>query len=203
MQFVEGEPSQSPACVVQCGARVRAVRWRCRCKKCGEQFVANQPLLLCSSSLPWAPQWRRSGRMMGQDGDGSGCPGRGPPLSSSLKFVSVYKNRDTLLYPFTCARAVGAASTTTSSRTGEVSQGKTEAQDNQSNVKAKTTKSRGTKQVPPARPLPGQLAPHQQSEPPLSPRPPAPSSTWGHGSGRHLCGGIQIFVKTYSRSDED
>ncbi|KAM3331908.1 hypothetical protein ACQJBY_027653 [Aegilops geniculata] len=39
---------------------------------------------------------------------------------------------------------------------GEVSRGKTEAQDNQSNAKAKTTKSRGTKQVPPARSLPRQ-----------------------------------------------
>ena len=55
------------------------------------------------------------------------------------------------MYPFTCARAVGAAPTVIPSRTGEVSQGKTEAQDNQSNAKAKTTKSRGTKQVPPAR----------------------------------------------------
>ena len=51
--------------------------------------------------------------------------------------------------------------------------------------------------------MPRQLAPHQQSEPPLSPRSPTPSSTWGQGSGRHLCGGMQIFVKTYSRSDED
>ena len=42
-------------------------------------------------------------------------------------------------------------------QTREVSQGKTEAQDNQSNAKAKTTKSRGAKQVPPARPLPGGL----------------------------------------------
>ena len=49
----------------------------------------------------------------------------------------------------------------------------------------------------------GQLAPHQQSKPPLNPRPPTPSSTWGQGSGRHLCSGMQIFVKTYSRSDVD
>ena len=68
----------------------------------------------------------------------------------------MYKRRGALLYPFTCARAVGAAPTVTPSRTGEVSQGKTEAQDNQSNAKAKTTKSRGTKRVPPAGPLLGQ-----------------------------------------------
>ena len=104
-------------------------------------------------------------------------------LAQARGLLSVYKKRGAFLYPYTCARAVGAAPTATPSRTGEVSQGKTEAQDNQSNAKAKTTKSRGTKQVPPARPLPGQLAPHQQSEPPLSPRSPTPSSTWGQGSG--------------------
>ena len=76
-------------------------------------------------------------------------------VAQARGILSVYKNKGTLLYPFTCARAVGATPTTTPSRTGEVSQGKTEAQDNQSNVKAETTKSGGTKQVPPARPLPG------------------------------------------------
>src|SRR3954463_4661345 len=89
--------------------------------------------------------------------------------------VGVQK-RGVCLYPNTCAWAVRVAPTVTPSRTGEVSQGKTEAQDNQSNSKAKTTKSRGMKQVPPARPLPGQLAPHQQSEPPLSPR--SQTSRW-------------------------
>ena len=108
-----------------------------------------------------------------------------------------------LCTPFSCARAVRVAPTATPSRMREVSQGKIEAQDNRSNTKAKTTKSRGMKQVPPARPLPGQRAPLEQREPPLSPRSPTPSSMWGQGSGRHLCGGIQIFVKTYSRSDED
>ena len=62
------------------------------------------------------------------------------------------------MYPFSCARAVSAAPTATPSRTREVSQGKIEAQGNQSNAKAKTTKSRGTKRVPPARPLPGGLS---------------------------------------------
>ena len=62
------------------------------------------------------------------------------------------------MYPFFCAREVRAAPTATPSRTREVSQGKIEAQGNQSNAKAKTTKSRGTKQVPPARPLPGGLS---------------------------------------------
>ena len=77
-------------------------------------------------------------------------------VAQARGLLSVYKSRGSPFDPFTCARAVGAAPTVTPSRTGEVSQGKTEAQDNQSNAKAKTTKSRGTKQVPPARPLPGQ-----------------------------------------------
>ena len=72
--------------------------------------------------------------------------------------MSVYKSRGSPFDPFTCARAVRAAPTATPSRTREVSQGKIEAQDNQSNAKAKTTKSKGTKQVPPARPLSGGLS---------------------------------------------
>ena len=75
-------------------------------------------------------------------------PGPGAPAG--------VKKRSAFLYPYTCARAVGAAPTVTPSRTGEVSQGKTKAQDNQSNAKAETTRRRGTKQAPPARPLPGQ-----------------------------------------------
>ena len=121
-------------------------------------------------------------------------PGRG--------LLSVYKKRGTLLYPFTCARAVGAAPMVTPSRRGEVSQGKTEAQDNQSNAKAETTRSRGTNQAPPARPLPGQLAPHQQSEPPLSPR--SPTSRWARA--REACPWWHADLcedKEHSRSDED
>ena len=76
-------------------------------------------------------------------------------VAQARGLLSVYKKRGAFLYPYTCARAVGAAPAVTPSRTGEVSQGKTEAQDNQSNAKAKTTKSRGTKQVPPPRLLPG------------------------------------------------
>ena len=76
-------------------------------------------------------------------------------VAQARGLLSVYKKRGAFLYPYTCARAVGAAPTVTPSTTGEVSQGKTKAQDNKSNAKAKTTKSRGTKQVPPARPLPG------------------------------------------------
>ena len=87
--------------------------------------------------------------------------------------LSVYKKRGAFLYPYTCARAVGAAPTVTPSRTGEVSQGKTEAQDNQSNAKAKTTKSRGTKQVRPARPLPGK--PQQPRQDPCRGARPAPT----------------------------
>ena len=75
-------------------------------------------------------------------------------VAQARGLLSVYKKRGTLLYPFTCARVVRPAPTVTPSRTGEVSQGKTEAQDDQSNTK--TTKSRGTKQVPRQDPCRGQ-----------------------------------------------
>ena len=52
MQFIEGEPSRSPACVVECGARVRAVRWRCRCRKCGELLAV---ILVVGSTM--TPEW--------------------------------------------------------------------------------------------------------------------------------------------------
>ena len=68
----------------------------------------------------------------------------------------MYKKRGTLLYPFTCARAVRAAPTTTPSRAREVSQGKAEAQEKQNNAKTKTTKSKGDEtDLPPAKSLPG------------------------------------------------
>ena len=98
----------------------------------------------------------------------------------------VYKKRGAFLYPYTCARTVGAAPTVTPSRTGEVSQGKTEAHDNKSNAKAKTTKSRGTKQVPPARPLPGQpQQPPQDSCRGSSPHTNKASHPGAHGPQRH------------------
>ena len=60
-------------------------------------------------------------------------------VAQARGLLSVYKSRG-LLYPFTCARAVGAAPTATPSRAGEVNRGKTEAQDSQSNAKAENTK---------------------------------------------------------------
>ena len=72
-------------------------------------------------------------------------------VAQARGLLSVYKKRGAFLYPYTCARAVGAAPTAMLSRTGEVSQGKTEAQDNKSTAKVMTTESRGTKQVPPGR----------------------------------------------------
>ena len=61
-------------------------------------------------------------------------------VAQARGLLSVYKRRGTPLYPFTCARTVGAAPTASPSRTGEVNRGKTEAQDSQSNAKAETTK---------------------------------------------------------------
>ena len=61
-------------------------------------------------------------------------------VAQARGLLSVYKRRGAPLYPFTCARAVGAAPTVTPSRTGEVNQGKTEAQDSQSNAKTENAK---------------------------------------------------------------
>ena len=63
------------------------------------------------------------------------------------------------MYPFTCARAVGAAPTITTSRTGEVNQGKTEAQDNQSNAKTKDAKKQRGGAVSPGKTLAGAARP--------------------------------------------
>ena len=61
-------------------------------------------------------------------------------VAQARGLMSVYKRRGAPLYPFTCARAVGAAPTATPSRAGEVNRGKTKAQDGQSNAKIKTAK---------------------------------------------------------------
>ena len=126
-------------------------------------------------------------------------------VAQARGLLSVYKRRGASLYPFTCARTVGAAPVATPSRTGEVNQGKTEAQDSQGNAKAKNTKKQRGKAGPPGKTLAGAARPHQRSEPPSSPRVPTQLTTLKLGLGRHLHGGMQIFVKTkeYSRSDED
>ena len=100
--------------------------------------------------------------------------------------MSMYKRRGALLYPFTCARAVGAAPTATPSRAGEVNQGKTKAQDSQSNAKTKNAKDRETKQVPsvtPASPFAGAARQTPTGRATLEPTSPTPSATWGQGSG--------------------
>ena len=58
------------------------------------------------------------------------------------------------MYPYNCARAVRAAGTTTPSKAREVSQGKTEAQENY-DAKAKTTKSKGDEADSPGKILAG------------------------------------------------
>ena len=67
----------------------------------------------------------------------------------------VYKRRGAPLYPFTCARTVGAAPTATPSRAGEVNRGKTEAQDSQSNAKTKDAKKQRGGTVSPCKTLAG------------------------------------------------
>ena len=59
------------------------------------------------------------------------------------------------MYPYNCARAVGATGTTTLSKAREVSQGKAEAQEKQNDAKTKTTKSKGDEADSPGKILAG------------------------------------------------
>ena len=123
--------------------------------------------------------------------------------------LSVYKSRGAPFYPFTCARIVGAAPTATLSRAGEGSRGEAKGtRRSETTPRPETPKSKRARWTPRARPLPGwpprprqepcrdNLPKHQRSEPPLSPQVPTQPTTIGPGLGRHLCGGMQIFVKT-------
>ena len=58
------------------------------------------------------------------------------------------------MYPYNCARAIRAG-TTTLSKAREVSQGKAEAQEKQNDTKTKTTKSEGAEADPPGKILAG------------------------------------------------
>ena len=103
------------------------------------------------------------------------------------------------MYPFTCARAVGAA------RHGHTKQGRgggqreAEAQDN---AKAKNTKKQRDGAGSPGKILAGAARPHQWSKPPLSPPVPTQPTTLGPGLGRHHRGGMQIFVKIINTPDQ-
>ena len=97
---------------------------------------------------------------------------------------------------------------------------KPKAQDKQSNGKDQGHKDRMDEAgFPGKNPCRGSLSgpgktlakvalPHQLSELPLSPRAPTPSTTLEPRLGRHLRGGMQIFVKTrslpdYMKSEDD
>ena len=86
------------------------------------------------------------------------------------------------MYPFTCARAVRAAPAVTPSRTGEVSQGKTEAQDNQSNAK-KAKRQRGGA-VSPGKTLAGAARPTPTERATLEPTVPNAIVHVGPGLGK-------------------
>ena len=128
-------------------------------------------------------------------------------VAQARGLLSVYKQRGTLLYPFTCARAVGAAPTVTPSRAGEVNQGKTEDRGSQSNAKTKDAKKQRGGADSPGKtlagdglctrqgPCRGSTPKHQQSEPPLSPRPQTPSTALGQGSG----GTSVVACRSFSR----
>ena len=61
----------------------------------------------------------------------------------------------------------------------------------------------GAASTAPARTVPGQVTRRQRSTPPLSPRvPTAPTTTLEPRLGRHLHGGMQIFVKIMNTQDQ-
>ena len=96
----------------------------------------------------------------------------------------MHNSRGSPFDPFTCARAVRAAPAATLSRAEEGSRREAGAQDGQGNAMTRNTKEQEGKVDSPgkalagaasaalARAFPGQLARHQQSEPPLSPKVP-------------------------------
>ena len=85
-----------------------------------------------------------------------------------------------------------------------MSQGKAEAQEKQDDAKTKTTKSKGDEADPPARSLPGDSSSSPGKNLAVATRP-APTeritlestAPMRKGFGRHPCGGMQIFVKTF------
>ena len=85
-------------------------------------------------------------------------------VAQARGLLSVYKSRGTPLYPFTCARTVGAAPTATLSRAGEGSRREAEAQDGQGNAKTKDTKEREGEVGSPGKALAGQ-PPRPRQEP--------------------------------------
>ena len=110
----------------------------------------------------------------------------------------------------------GSRATATLSRAEEGSRREAEAQDKHGNAKTRKTKEQEGEvgflgkilaeavSAVPARALPGQPSRCQRSKPPLSPWVPTPQTTLEPRLGRHLCGGMQIFVKIINmRSDED
>ena len=74
-------------------------------------------------------------------------PGPGAPVGVQKK--------GRIFVPLTCAWTVGAAPTAAPSRTGEVNQGKTEAQDDQDDAKTKNTKKKRGEASSPGKTLAG------------------------------------------------
>ena len=123
------------------------------------------------------------------------------------RLLSVYKSRGSAFDPFTCAQAVrasrhGHAQTWQEREAGEEPKPQNERSNNKDQGHEDQMGEAGFPGKDPCRgslsgpgkTLAGAARPHQLSEPPLSP--PMLNKCIGTGLGRHLRGGMQIFVKT-------
>ena len=105
-------------------------------------------------------------------------------------------------------------SAATVNKVEEGSQREAEARDDQGDDKTGSTGGQevevdslgkilaGAAPAAPARALPGQLSQCQRSKPPLSPPTPTQPAALEPGLGRHLRGGMQIFMKTKNSQDQ-
>ena len=123
-------------------------------------------------------------------------------VAQARGLLSVYKSRGTPLYPFTCARAVGAArrGRTKQGRGGKPERSRSTRRSRQRQDQ-KHQRARGRGGLPrqgPCRDGQGQLAQYQQSEPPSGPRVPntANKYDWTQGSG----GTSVVACRSLSRS---
>jgi len=95
-----------------------------------------------------------------------------------IYLVSVHKRRGPILYPFTCARVVGAAPAAEPSGAEEGSKAARQPEERQ----AKNTKSRRARWTPSARPLPG--------------RPPQPRQETCQGNMPNTCKAATLEPKS-------
>ena len=107
-----------------------------------------------------------------------------------------------LCTPLLVHRQSEPRATAARSRAKEGSRREAEAQDGQGNAKTRNTKEQRDKAGSPGKTLAGATCPMPAERAALEPRVPTPSTTLEPRHGRHLRGGMQIFVKIISTQDQ-